>query len=67
MLLHKFGFTQKGINNNQALFNAAVKYLDFTAFLLELAPRVSNVRPKNTAGYVTNAIKMELAAQGIDI
>ena len=67
MLLHKFGFTQKGINNNQALFNAAVKYLDFTAFLLELAPRVSTVRPKNTPGYVTNAIKMELAAQGIDI
>lgn len=67
MLLHKFGFTQKGINNNQKLFNAAVKYLDFTAFLLELAPRVSTKRPKNIPGYVTNAIKMELAAQGIDI
>ena len=67
MLIHKFGFTQKGINNNQELFEAALKYLDLTAFLLELAPRVSNVRPKNTAGYVTNAIKMELAAQGIDI
>lgn len=67
ILIHKFGFTQKGINNNQELFDAALKYLDLTAFLLELAPRVSTLRPKNTPGYVTNAIKMELAAQGIDI
>jgi hypothetical protein len=66
MLLHKFGFTQKGINNNQALFNTAVKYLDLTTFLLELAPRVSTLRPKNPTGYVINAIRMELAAQGID-
>lgn len=67
MLLHKFGFTQKGINNNQDLFNAAVRYLDFTAFLLDLAPRVSTKRPKNPTGYVINAIKMELAAQGVEL
>lgn len=65
-LIHKFGFTQKGINNNQELFNAALKYLDLTAFLQELAPRVSTLRPKNPTGYVINAIRMELAAQGID-
>lgn len=67
MLLHKFGFTQKGINNNQELLNAAVRYLDFTAFLLDLAPRVSTKRPKNPTGYVINAIKMELAAQGVEL
>lgn len=67
ILVHKFGFTQKGILNNRELFEAAVKYLDFTAFLLELAPRVSTKRPKNIPGYVTNAIKMELAAQGVEV
>lgn len=67
ILVHKFGFTQKGINNNQELLNAAVRYLDFSAFLLDLAPRVSTKRPKNPTGYVINAIKMELAAQGVEL
>ena len=67
ILLHKFGFTQKGLLNNRELFEAAVKYLDFTAFLLDLAPRVSTKRPKNPTGYVINAIKMELAAQGVEV
>lgn len=67
ILVHKFGFTQKGLLNNRELFEAAVKYLDFTVFLLELAPRVSTKRPKNIPGYVTNAIKMELAAQGVEV
>ena len=44
-----------------------MKHLDFTAFLLDLAPRVSNKRPKNPTGYVVNAIKMELAAQGVEV
>lgn len=66
MLLHNFGFTQKGINNNQALFETALKYLDLTTFLLDLSHRVSTTRPKNPTGYVINAIKMELAAQGVD-
>ena len=67
MLIHKFGFTQKGIMNNRDLFEAATRYLDFTAFLLDLAPRVSTKRPKNPTGYVINAIKMELAAQGVEV
>ena len=67
ILLHNFNFTQKGLLNNRELFEAAVKHLDFTAFLLDLAPRVSEKRPKNIPGYVINAIKMELSAQGVDI
>ena len=67
MLIHKFGFTQKGILNNRELFEAATRHLDFTAFLLDLAPRVSTKRPKNPTGYVINAIKMELAAQGVEV
>lgn len=65
-LIHKFGFTKRGLLNNQELFEAAVKHLDFTTFLQELAPRVSTKRPKNIPGYVTNAIKMELAAIGVE-
>lgn len=67
ILMHKFGFTQKGLLNNRELFEAATKYLDFTEFLMDLAPRVSNKRPKNPTGYVINAIKMELAAQGVEV
>lgn len=67
ILVHKFGFTQKGIMNNRDLFEAATRYLDFTSFLLDLAPRVSTKRPKNPTGYVINAIKMELAAQGVEV
>ncbi len=67
MLIHKFGFTQKGLLNNRELFEAALQHIDLTTFLLELAPRVSTLRPKNPTGYVINAIRMELAAQGVDI
>ena len=67
ILRHRFGFTQKGLLNNRELFEAATKYLDFTEFLLDLAPRVSDKRPKNPTGYVINAIKMELAAQGVEM
>lgn len=66
MLMHKFGFTQKGLLNNRELFEQAVKHFDLTAFLLALAPRVSDKRPKNVPGYVTNAIKMELAEHGVE-
>ena len=67
ILMHKFGFTQKGLLNNRELFEAATRHLDFTAFLLDLAPRISTKRPKNPTGYVINAIKMELAAQGVEV
>lgn len=67
MLIHKFGFSMKGLLNNRELFEAATKNLDLTAFLIDLAPRVSTKRPKNPAGYVANAIKMELAAQGVEV
>lgn len=66
-LIHKFGFTQKGINNNVEIFNIAIKHLDFNEFLNKLAVRVAKLRPKNPTGYVVNAIKMELSAIGVDL
>lgn len=67
VLIHKFGFTQKGLLNNQKLFDAAVKNIDFTNFLFDLSERVSRLRPKNISGYVINAIKIELASKGVEI
>lgn len=67
MLIHKFGFTKTGLLNNKELFETALKNMDLTAFLVDLAPRVSNLRPKNPTGYVINAIKMELSAQGVEV
>lgn len=67
ILIHKFDLTNTGILNNKDLFDAAAKYLDMTSFLLDLAKRVAKVRPVNVPGYVINAIRMELAAQGVDV
>lgn len=67
MLIHKFGFTQKGINNNEELFNAATQHLDLNVVLQELAESVSRNRPRNTVGYVINGIRMALAAKGVDL
>lgn len=67
ILIHKFGFTQKGINNNVEIFNTAIRHLDFNGLLDDLAVRVARLRPKNPTGYVVNAIKMELSAIGVDL
>lgn len=67
ILVHKFGFTQKGLLNNRELFEMASKNIDLTTFLIDLGERVSRLRPKNPTGYVVSALQMELAAQGIDL
>ena len=65
-LVHKFGFTLKGIRNNHAVFRAAARYLNLTDLLDKLAIRVADKRPKNPTGYVLNSIKIELDEKGID-
>lgn len=66
MLLQKFGFTDKGLVNNRELFLAAAKYLNLLEVLDRIAVNVANTRPANVPGYVVGALKMELAAQGVD-
>lgn len=66
ILVHKFGFTQKGLNNNAELLDKAVKYLDFTEFLDRMSERMSKVRPKNPSGFLINSIKKALKALGIE-
>lgn len=66
ILVHKFGFTQKGLNNNAELLDRAVKYLDFTEFLERMSERMSKVRPKNPSGFLINSIKKALKALGIE-
>ena len=67
ILIHKFGFTQKGLLNNRDLFEQTIRILDLSDFLQELAERVAKLRPKNVQGYVINSIRAELAAQGVDV
>lgn len=67
MLIHKYGFTKKGLMNNRDLFEVALKYINLSAFLTDLAPTVSKARPDNVPGYVINAIRKELNAKGIKV
>lgn len=66
LLMHKYQFTLRQIQNNMELLNTAAKNIDLTTFLIELSPRVSNTRPRNVPGYVIGAIKLELDAQGVE-
>lgn len=63
LLKDKFGFDSKGIQNNMAVFEAAVKNIDILAFLTKLAPVA--LRAKNPQGYVVGALKKQLVQMGI--
>lgn len=66
ILMHKFEFSKKMLQNNLPLFETAAKSIDLTAWLDSMARRVSRQRPKNPQGYVVRALQMELEAQGIE-
>ena len=66
ILMHKFEFSKKMLQNNLPLFETAAKNIDLTAWLDTMARRVSRQRPKNPQGYVVRALQMELEAQGIE-
>lgn len=66
ILMHKFQFSRKMLQNNLPLFETAAKNLDLTAWLDTMARRVAKQRPKNPQGYVVRALQMELEAMGID-
>ena len=64
-LIHTFGFTYRGIQNNLDLFNCAVKYLDFDAVIDRIAVSASKERPEKPQGFVINALRLALSDEGI--
>lgn len=66
-LIKTFEITHKGLMNNRRIFNAALKNLDFDTLIDKIARRVSNLRPKNPAGYLVRALKEELIGEGINV
>ncbi len=69
LLIKHYGFTYKGLNTakNAALFDAAVKNLDFTAWLLDIMPRVEEEAPENVPGFVIGCLRRDLAARGVEV
>ena len=62
LLVHKFEFTQKGLQNNIELFYLVKKSgMDLRSFLDVIAPNA--LRVGNTQGYVINAIREFLTEQ----
>lgn len=62
LLVHKFEFTQKGLQNNIELFYLVKKSgMDLRSFLDVIAPNA--LRVGNTQGYVINAIRAFLTEQ----
>lgn len=69
LLIKHYGFTYKGLNTakNAALFDAAVKNLDFTTWLLDIMPRVEEEAPENVPGFVIGCLRRDLAARGVEV
>jgi len=69
LLIKHYGFTYKGLNTakNAALFDAAVKNLDFTTWLLDIMPRVEEEAPENVPGFIIGCLKRDLAARGVEV
>ena len=59
MLVYKFGFKSKGLNNNVELFRACKRVgFDLFEFLQGAAPKI--LRAENPAGYAIECIRQEL-------
>jgi len=68
MLLEKFDFTLRGIQNNLELLNEATRKLNLLALLDEIAKSAAKKRPLKPQGYVIRAIERALREKaGIDV